>query len=182
MQGNYVYLNEHFTTRHAAYYKQGEIKSAAIALPEQDRLISQKIFLQCIESPEKCFPINLRKMDGKGGYIVTFWEYKANFSPNGEVDGVVGIGYDITTFESHKEYIRFLKSTLNDVADRQSHLVRRPLANILGLVEVLNQLNQPDETLQDITNMLLQSCKELNEEFEAFVIGDFSEIKSEKML
>lgn len=53
-------------------------------------------------------------------FIVTFWEYKANRFPTGEIDGVLGIGYDITAFESRKEYIRFLKSTLDNLAHRQS--------------------------------------------------------------
>lgn len=173
MQGNYVYLNDHFLERHAAYYKPGEIRSAAIALPEQDQEIATRIFMQCIKSPGECFPVNLRKLDGQGGYIITFWEYKANRLPTGEIDGVVGIGYDITAFESHKQYVRFLTNTLDGVADKQSHQLRRPLANILGLSEVLNQLSETDDTLQDIAGMLAQSCKELNDEFEAFLIRDF---------
>lgn len=173
MQGNYVYLNDHFLERHAAYYKPGEIRSAAIALPEQDQTISYEVFLQCLASPEQCFPVNLRKLDGKGGYIITFWEYKANRLSTGEIDGIVGIGYDITAFESHKEYVKFLTNTLDNVADKQSHLVRRPLANILGLVEVLNQLSETDEAVQDIAGMLRQSCRELNDEFEAFLVRDF---------
>ena len=174
LQGNYVYLNEHFTNRHSAYYDQESIKPANIALPLEDQALCYSVFHQCIENPDQCFPANVRKMDGKGGYIMTFWEYKANCSASGEVDSVVGVGYDITAFESHKTYIHFLTSTLNTVANQQSHLVRRPLANILGLVEVLDQFDEADGSLKDIVAMLRQSCSELNEEFDAFLIRDFS--------
>jgi len=175
MQGNYAYLNEHFINRHATYYKHDGIKPATTALHPDDWVTCAEIFRNCVANPQQCFPGNARKLDGKGGYIVTSWEYKANCLPDGEVDGVVGIGYDITSFESHKEYIKFLTGKLNDAAHQQSHLVRRPLANIIGLVEVLNQMSEADESLKDVVTMLRQSCGELNEEFEAFLIRDFSD-------
>jgi hypothetical protein len=82
--------NDHFLERHSDYYKPGEIKSAAIALPEQDQETAAKIFQQCLASPGQCFPVNLRKLDGKGGYIITFWEYKANLLTSAEIDGGCG--------------------------------------------------------------------------------------------
>ncbi len=174
MQGNYTYLNEHFLNKHSTYYSQNDIKPATTALHPDDWASCMEVFLKCVANPQQCFPGNARKLDGKGGYIITTWEYKASCLPNGEVDGVVGIGYDITTFESHKEYIRFLTGKLNHAAHQQSHLVRRPLANIIGLVEVLNQLSD-DESLTGIVGMLQKSCTELNEEFDAFLIRDFSD-------
>lgn len=175
MQGNYVYLNEHFVNRHSSYYDNHSIKSAGIALLPEDQARCSEFFVKCIENPIEYFPADVRKLDGKGGYIMTSWEYKANRTATGEIDGVVGIGYDITAFESHKEYVRFLTSTLNNVANQQSHRVRRPLANIIGLVEILNQFSEADESLKDIVDMLRKSCVELNDEFEAFLIRDISD-------
>ncbi|RYE34168.1 MAG: hypothetical protein EOP42_07635 [Sphingobacteriaceae bacterium] len=174
MQGNYVYLNDHFIDRNSAYYDHDTIKPASTALPAEDQVLSYATFLKCIASPDECFSTTLRKLDGKGGYIVTFWEYKTTRLITGEIDGIVGIGYDITAFESHKEYIGFLTSTLNQVANQQSHLVRRPLANIIGLVEILDEFGEADENLKNIVTMLRKSCDELNDEFEAFLIKDIS--------
>lgn len=175
MQGNYAYLNDHFINRNATYYKHDGAKPANTALHPDDWASCTETFTNCIQNPQQCFPGNVRKLDGKGGYIISNWEYMANCLPNGQVDGVVGIGYDITTFESHKEYIQFLKGKLNNAAHQQSHLVRRPLANIVGLVEVLNQMSEDDESLTAIVNMLQKSCTELNQEFDAFLIRDFSD-------
>ena len=175
MQGNYVYLNDYFINRNAAYYDHDQIKPASTALHPDDHAISYETFLNCIASPEQVFPLNLRKFDGKGGYIITSWEYRSTRLPNGEIDGVLGIGYDITTFESHKAYIQHLTSTLNGLADQQSHLVRRPLANLLGLVEVLGQQDDEDGSLAAIVAMLRQSCQELDQEFEGFLLRNFSD-------
>lgn len=175
MEGNYVYLNDHFVDRNATYYDHESIKPASTALHPNDYAACYKTFLNCVAFPEQVFPLNLRKLDGKGGYIVSAWEYRASRLPDGRVDGVLGIGYDITTFESHKEYIKQLTSTLNSLADQQSHRVRRPLANILGLVEVLSQQYDENEIQTDIVAMLRQSCQELDQEFDDFLLRNFSE-------
>ena len=107
----------------------------------------------------------------RGGYTITQWDFKANLTADGRINGIIGLGYDITDFESRQDHIRFLTSTLQDVAYKQSHLIRRPLANIMGLVEILDQGNL-DSASKDIVSMLKQSIAELNYEFDAFLIKD----------
>ena len=172
-KGNYVYMNDHFISSHSSFYNYEEIRPASIALHPDDHELSYATYLKCIESPEETFGSTLRKLDGKGGYIITYWEYKANVSTTGELNGIVGIGYDITAFESRKEHIRFLTDTLNNMANTQSHDIRRPLANVMGLVEVLKL--HGDEAITDIADKLSKSCQELNKEFELFLVKDFNE-------
>jgi signal transduction histidine kinase len=128
-----------------------------------------------MDSPNQTFGTSLRKLDGKGGYVITYWEYQANCLATGEVDGVIGIGYDITAFESRKEHIRFLNETLKNVAHTQSHDIRRPLANVIGLVDLLKLLGQDNEVIGDLADKLSQSCQELNEEFEHFFVKTLPE-------
>jgi len=170
--GNYSYMNDHFRKKYAAFYAEGDINPAGIALHPDDHAISYSTYLKCLAEPEKNFPVSLRKKDGKGGYIITYWEYKLYRAPNGDADGVVGVGYDITTFESRKEQIKFLVSTLNEVASQQSHQIRRPLANIIGLTELLEQFLPDDDHYKTVVQMLRQSCSDLNDEFELFMIRD----------
>lgn len=171
-QGNYSYMNEYFRRKYSAFYTQGKLNPAGAALHPDDHASSYATYLKCLAEPEKNFPVSLRKKDGKGGYIITHWEYRLNRLQDGKPEGVVGIGYDITTFESRKEHIKSLTSTLNDVASQQSHQIRRPLANILGLVDVLTQYHNNDDDYKMVVSMLKQSCSELNEEFELFMIRD----------
>ena len=171
----YVYMNQHFINRHSTFYNNTDIRSAAIALHPDDYDLSIATYQKCMAHPIHTFPATLRKLDGKGGYIITYWEYKANVLADGSTDGVIGVGYDITAFESRREHIRFLTDTLNNVAWQQSHDVRRPLANIGGLVEVLKIMGEDNEELRVVTDKLSQSCDELNHEFDLFMVKTLSE-------
>jgi hypothetical protein len=172
--GNYVYMNNHFINRHRSFYNKNDIRPAALALHPDDHELSYNTYLKCLASPEKSFGTTLRKLDGKGGYIITYWEYKADYLPDGKVGGVIGIGYDVTAFESRKEHVKFLTETLSNLASQQSHDFRRPLANVLGLVEVLKMLGEENDQVKEIADKLSQSCGELNQEFEDFLIRDLN--------
>jgi hypothetical protein len=57
------------------------------------------------------------------------------------------------------------------VALKQSHPIRKPLANIVGLVGMLEEMSD-DAGIQSIVKMLKASTEELNDEFESFLISD----------
>jgi hypothetical protein len=174
-QEEYVYMNQHFINRHSTFYNNTDVRSAAIALHPDDYDLSLATYHKCMAHPANTFPATLRKLDGKGGYIITYWEYKANILADGSTKGVIGIGYDITAFESRSEHIRFLTDTLTNVARQQSHDVRRPLANIAGLIEVLKIMAEDNEELQAVTDKLSQSCDELTNEFDLFIVKNLSD-------
>ncbi len=167
-------MNDLFLDRHSSFYKASEIRSAALALHPDDHATSYHVYQNCVAHPDKSFPTTLRKLDGKGGYIVTYWEYRADLDSEGVISGVIGIGHDVTAFESRKEHLRFLTETLNQLAEQQSHEFRRPLANVLGLAEVLKDLGDDNEQIKEITEKLIASCKQLNEQFEVFLIKDLT--------
>jgi PAS domain S-box-containing protein len=60
------------------------------------------------------------------------------------------------------EMISSKEKTLEDIAYSQSHLVRRPLANIIGLVEMLSTTDESSAN-NTIVAMLKQSAAELDE-------------------
>lgn len=169
--GNYAYINEYFEEKYASVYKDRHQRSALAALHPDDHGSCIKTNMLCRQNPLKTYQLTLRKLNGNGGYTITQWDFKANLNAEGHIKGIVGIGYDITDFESRQDHIRFLTSTLQDVAYKQSHLIRRPLANIMGLVEILDQSNL-DSSSKDIVNMLKQSVKDLNYEFDSFLVKD----------
>ncbi len=174
-QGDYAYINDYFLDKYAGFYKDKASRPSSAALHPDDHDLAYQTSLKCLANPEQCFQVTLRKLNGKGGYIITHWAFKANVLADDSIDGFVGVGYDITDFESRQDHISFLTSTLRDVAYKQSHLLRRPLANIMGLVDILDA-SEMDDAGKLIIQMLKQSCTELNQEFNSFLIKDGSQM------
>lgn len=168
--GNYAYLNQYFIDRYGKLYDSMIDFPALIPTHPDDHLACLETNKMCMYEPDKCFPLTIRKINGEG-YVITHWDYKAYRRQDGSIDGVIGIGYDITEFESRKEHISFLTATIRDVALKKSHLIRKPLANIVGLVEMLEDMSD-DESIQGIVKMLKASTAELNNEFESFLISE----------
>lgn len=92
---------------------------------------------------------------------------------------IIGLGCfwrDIT------EQVKSIKKTeeqfnrLREIAQIQSHGLRRPVANILGLSEMLNNLNSSDEDIQQIINHMGESAKELDEIIN-LIVSKANEIK-----
>ncbi|MBW7951477.1 MAG: hypothetical protein H3C56_02680 [Chitinophagaceae bacterium] len=58
--------------------------------------------------------------------------------------------------------IKSIEEKLKRIAWEQSHRVRKPLSNILGLVSLLKDKKHSDK-VQELLNMLDESAKELDE-------------------
>ena len=168
---NYAYLNNYFLEKFGLIYEGHEKYSAFTALHPDDYETANELNSNCRREPGKSFPIVLRKLNDKGGYTITQWDFKASVTTSGEVEGLIGVGYDITEFGSMEYHINQLSLTINQVAYKQSHVIRRPLANILGLIEVLN-VSDPSPSTKKIIKLLRKSCKELSKEFDDFMIDD----------
>jgi hypothetical protein len=132
-----------------------------------DTKICEEVGGKCYVAPGKLFPAIIRKHDGKGGYVVTQWEFTL-IVENGEPQGVFCLGYDITEYVRVKSTVEVmnddlkLKSELLDaIAYEQSHIVRAPLANIMGLVNILKNYDLGPNT-ETIVNMLIESSNQLD--------------------
>jgi len=169
MEGNYNYVNANYAQafRHIDSNIIG--KPYFITMHPDDRKVCQETASKCFMFPGECFPATIRKHDGKGGYIYTQWEYWAAFDDDNEPAGVFCLGYDITEYAKVNKQLKMAQSeiehknnTLQQIGWEQSHLIRRPLANILGLVNILQKMHL-DQNLSNIYDMLLESGKQLDE-------------------
>jgi hypothetical protein len=111
----------------------------------------------------------IRKHDGKGGYVVTKWEYKAVFDDHNVPAGMFCIGHDITELTQNttelkdtKESLTRTRYSLAQINYIQSHVVRKPIANILGL-SVLIETMEVEPELKKMVNMISESAKELDQ-------------------
>jgi hypothetical protein len=181
MDGNYSYVNNHYQTKFAGIHGTILGRPYHITMHPQDMRICQEVAEQCFLHPEKTFPATIRKHDGKGGYVITQWEYKALFDENGHPAGVFCLGYDITDFvhervelKETKKAIERKNSILKEIAFDQAHLIRRPLANIMGIGLILENMEM-DQNMRNLCNMMIESSHQLDEVIRSIVNKTYAE-------
>jgi signal transduction histidine kinase len=91
------------------------------------------------------------------------------FDDDNNPAGVSCLGIDVTRYETQTQVLENVIQELNDKKQRlgqiaflQSHVVRRPLANLLGLTNIIAQINIDDEQLKQVTALMLDSAKQLD--------------------
>jgi hypothetical protein len=165
--GNYSYINQHY----ANSFKH--IKSNLVGQPfyitmhPDDIKVCEDVGGRCYEYPGKLFPATIRKHNGLGGYVTTQWEFIL-IEEKGIPQGVFCLGYDITEHEIVKKKVEIINKDLairndllGEIAFEQSHIVRAPLASIMGLVDLLKNY-ELDENAAEIVNMIEESSKKLD--------------------
>lgn len=154
MNGRYSYVSPNYDRNFD--FVGGSLlgKEFSVTLHPDDIAVCAEVGQECFANPDKLLPATLRKHDGKGGYVITQWELKAIFDEVGQPSGIFCIGYNIT------EYMD-TKTRLAEIGYMQSHLVRRPLANIIGLAGIIGGM-ETSGNLQNINSMLLESALDLD--------------------
>ncbi|MDW8205084.1 MAG: PAS domain S-box protein [Cytophagales bacterium] len=111
------------------------------------------------EQPAYCEILN------RGKHGNQYWleiEIQPLFDNNRELTGFMAIQTDITERKKTEEHIRKQNEILKDIAFIQSHVLRRPIANILSLlhlIEIEKGHNKID-TLYEYLDYLLQSARD----------------------
>jgi PAS domain S-box-containing protein len=165
--GNYSYINNHYAKAFSYIHPNFVGQPYYITMHPDDTKICEEVGGKCFEFPGQLFPATIRKHNGDGGYIVTQWEYTLMVE-NGEPQGVFCIGFDITEFESAKKQVTNVNKALSvkneileAIAFEQSHIVRAPLANIIGLVSILKNLDL-GANADAVVKMLEESSNKLD--------------------
>jgi PAS domain S-box-containing protein len=87
---------------------------------------------------------------------------------DGEINKFVAIFLDITERKNQEQLIRHQHATLKEIAFANSHLIRAPLANILGLTNLLDESNYTPNDAEIILH-LRSSAQKLDEVITAMV-------------
>ncbi|MDB5247097.1 MAG: hypothetical protein JWQ40_1491 [Segetibacter sp.] len=168
MAGNYSYVNSHYAK--AFSYISNEIvgKPFQITMHPDDIRVCEEVAVKCFANPTQMFPATIRKHDGKGGYVITQWEYRAMYKDNGEREGIFCLGYDITRYVAEQEQLKEAESEiekkkdiLKEIAFQHAHLIRSPLSNIMGLADILDKM-EIDENVKNICKMIIESSNQLD--------------------
>lgn len=168
MEGKYSYINSRYRTVFGGIHGEIVGQPYHITMHPNDTLICQSVSEQCFAHPDQVFPATIRKYDGRGGYIITQWEYKAIISDQNKPEGIFCFGYDITAFENTSKQLDHAlhaldrqEEVLTDIAYNQSHIIRKPVANILGLGLVLDHMSV-EPNVKNLVNLLIESAHELD--------------------
>jgi PAS domain S-box-containing protein len=172
--GNYTYVNDKYA-ENFNYIRIdfiGEPYTAAIH-PDDVKLF-EEVSGTCYALPGQLFPVNLRISNGSGGYMITEWEFSL-MTEDGYPTGVFCIGHEVAEYEQLKNRffivdsdLEVKKEILGAIAYEQSHIIRAPLANILGLINVLKNYNLDPEA-EVIVNMLQESTSLMDEIIKSIV-------------
>jgi signal transduction histidine kinase len=80
----------------------------------------------------------------------------------GQVIGASKVLRDITERKKAEQQLIAHNAVLSEIAFLQSHIVRRPVANVLGIINLLNLENPSDPTNIELIPMLETASKELD--------------------
>ena len=169
MDSRYTYVSANYDRNFDHLQESLLGKHFSVTLHPDDVSICEEAGGKCFSEPGRLFPATLRKHDGKGGFVITQWEMKAHFDEEtGQPIGIFCIGYNITEYMDAKTRLADANSELSIKANQleeigfiQSHLVRKPLANIIGLSQIMSTMEM-NKNLQNINKMLLDSSLELD--------------------
>lgn len=133
----------------------------SVTLHPEDIAICEQVGMQCFAKPGELLPATLRKHDGSGGYVTTQWEMQAFFDSHGQPEGIFCVGYNITEFVDTRSRLDSANIQLNEIGFMQSHLIRKPLANIMALADLILQ-EATEEHFSNFCEMLKKSTTELD--------------------
>ena len=172
MDSCYSYVSDNYNRNFGLLEDSLQGKHFSITLHPDDIALCAEAGGKCFENPGKLIPATLRKHDGKGGFVFTQWEMQAIFNGQQQPEGVYCIGYNISELVSAQTEIETKNTQLSEIGFLQSHVVRKPLANIIGLssllaeMEVRTDIRQLHDKLFDSANELDLVIKEISQKAE----------------
>ena len=168
LEGNYSYINTHYASSFGFITSNFVGQPYYITMHPDDTKVCEEVGGLCYANPGELYPATIRKHNGQGGYVVTQWEFTL-IVENGKAQGIFCVGYDITEFVIAKSTVidvskalEIKNELLEAIAFEQSHIVRAPVANIVGLVSILKNMDL-GPNVSGIVNMLEESINRLDD-------------------
>lgn len=175
MDGNYSYINENYASQFAHINSNFVGQAYHTTMHPDDMNTCSEVAAKCFVNPTALFPATIRKHDGQGGYIYTQLEYRAMIDDDKNPVGIYCIGYNITKYVAEEldlknanEKIEKNSTIIEKMIFQQSHLIRAPLSNIIGLTGLLDK-ESLDSNTSNICDMILESSNQLDEVIRSIV-------------
>ncbi len=107
------------------------------------------------------YEIDFKTKDGN--VIKAIISSKILYDESGKPKIIEGTIHDVTQRKNAEEMLKLKNEKLTEVAFLQSHIVRRPVANVLGILHLMNKDNPADPLNLALIPKLEQVSKDLDE-------------------
>ena len=163
INGMYTYVNKQFLE--VFKYTSEEIlgKHFSITTIPGEYYLCERAFANCISNAGKVTHLVHKKPDKFGKLYDTEWEFIAIMNDKGEVTEVQGIGQDVTEREKVNRAILDQNERLRNIASLSSHELRRPVATMLGLLNIFDSNNFYNPENKQIMEHLLNVGTEIDD-------------------
>jgi len=178
--GNYIFLNHYGIT--ADELKGKHLRDFVRSKEEYDLLSGQDHAV--LNSNEKLFVSEFKQKDHMG--VTKAWRIiKVPFTPEGHTQkAVLGIAEDITTRKKHEDDLIDLANSLSNrnnelemFSQIVSHDLRGPLATLMGISEVIDNINLEQEEISFFISGIKESLKKLDNIVRT--LNDITSVKNE---
>ena len=105
--------------------------------------------------------VGILRHQKKNGDII-FVEIKSNTIPFQNITGRIILANDVTEHMNYVEAIEKQNKKLHEIAWIQSHVVRAPLARIMGLINIIKNYGIEDTDSENLLSLLMTSAEELD--------------------
>ncbi len=178
-EGKYIYVNPYFQEKFR-FIAQNFINLDArvSAVHFNDILMLEQAVADCVSNSPTPAKVRMRKPSPDGNWYWTNWEFSVLHDHASKPLGIMAIGQDITETErlrqAQKEIaeknhqLLIQNEALKEIAWLESHQMRRPLANILGLIDLIiddfrvEYLNHLKTVAQELDKVIHQVVKKAN--------------------
>jgi PAS domain S-box-containing protein len=163
MEGNYEYANKSFKDRFGFLRTDFLGKSCMQDVHPDDHAEVNTVVANCFQHPGVFKSVVIRKPVAEDEYVITDWDFIAITEANGIPEGIMCIGYEIT---GYLRTIEDNRKTIKEMIHQQSHTIRRPIANIKGLVNLFDL-----DTLTEENKHLLDLIKASSDDLDDIIIN-----------
>ena len=163
MEGNYEYTNKSFKDRFGFLRTDFLGKSCMHDVHPDDHAEVNTVVGNCFQHPGVFNSLVIRKPVAVNEFITTDWDFIAITAANGVPEGIMCIGYEITDY---LKTIEDKRKTIKEMIYQQSHTIRRPIANIKGLVDLFDL-----DTMTEENKHILDLIKASSDELDEIIIG-----------
>ncbi|MEN0056839.1 MAG: PAS domain S-box protein [Mucilaginibacter sp.] len=174
LNGNYSFVNGQYLKNFG--YKAEDLlgKHFSITTIPEEAHLCEDVFIKCIKNPGKIFSLLHKKPDVHGNLHDTEWEFVSVVNKYGTVCEIQGIGQDVTArLKTEQELLKQTKR-ISDMASFSSHELRRPVASMLGLINIMDMENPHNPENKQIMDYLQIVSTEIDEVIRTIVDSAFT--------
>lgn len=165
LSGDFIVHDTNWDFERVFGYSKEEVvgKPIDFLIPETYRKDGTSVLSSCLPGPPNFEIEGFLPVLTKFGTEVFLSISSSSFISGGTV-WIIAVLQDVTKLVKTQERILEHNETLREIAWQQSHELRRHVANILGLADLLkNVTSEPDEERQELIDYIILSANQIDE-------------------